>query len=254
MEELVLYFSLKYEGDFQSIYNALMRKEQVDEELRCELKKKLKSEYTTLFSHDYPEQLKLINCPPFVLYYYGDLSLVKEKCIGVVGMREVDDYGKRATQDFVKQLIEQDYIIVSGMARGVDTIAHQSTINKNGKTIAVLGTGIEYYYPRENRILYDELKLHHLIMSEYPFMTAPKRKLFPFRNRIISGLSNSLLVTQARQKSGTMITAGYALEQGKEVYCIPGRYDDYNGCNELIKQGAKMVTNVLDIIEDEDLG
>ena len=84
MEELVLYFSLKYEGDFQSIYNALMRKEQVDEKLRCELKKKLKSQYTTLFSHDYPEQLKLINCPPFVLYYYGDLSLVKEKCIGVV--------------------------------------------------------------------------------------------------------------------------------------------------------------------------
>ena len=231
-----------------------MRKEQVDEELRYELKKKLKSQYTTLFSHDYPEQLKLINCPPFVLYYYGNLSLVKDKSIGVVGMREVNDYGKRATCEFVKQLVEKDYVIVSGMARGVDTVAHQSAIEKGGQTIAVLGTGIEYCYPRENQNLYDELKMHYLVMSEYPFMTAPKRKLFPFRNRIISGLSNSILVTQARQRSGTMITAGYALEQGKEVYCIPSRYDDYNGCNELIKQGAKMVTNVYDIIEDEDLG
>ncbi len=254
MEELVLYFSLKYQGDFKSIYHALMSKERVDEVLKCELKKKLKCQYTTIFSDDYPEALKLINCPPFVLYYYGNLSLVKQKTIGVVGMREMSDYGKKATQFFVNDLIQHDYVIVSGMARGVDTIAHQTTIAGGGHTIAVLGTGIDYCYPKENRILYEKLKENELVMSEYPFQTSPTRKLFPFRNRIIAGLSHCVLITEARLRSGTMITAGYALEQGKDVYCVPSRFDDYNGCNELIKQGAKLVLNGNDIVEDEDLG
>lgn len=254
MEELVLYFSLKYEGHFQSIYNALMQKEQVDEMLRLELKKKLKCQYTTLFSDDYPELLKYINCPPFVLYYYGNLSLVKGKTIGIVGMRDVSEYGRYATKDFAKNLAKNDYVVVSGMARGVDTIAHQSVIDQGGHTIAVLGTGIDYCYPKQNELLYKDLKENHLVMSEYPFMVTPQRKLFPFRNRIISGLSHGILITEARQRSGTMITAGYALEQGKEVYCIPSRYDENSGCNELIKQGAKLVLNVNDIIEDEDLG
>jgi len=254
MEELVLYFSMKYAGDFQSIYNALMRREKVDEALKCELKKTLKCQYTTLFSYDYPEVLKHINCPPFVLYYYGDLSLIKRKTIGVVGMRNVTSYGTKATKHFVEQLVRHDYVIVSGMARGVDTIAHQVAIDSHGQTIAVLGTGIEYCYPKENRVLYELLKNKHLIMSEYPFQTAPQRRLFPFRNRIISGLSQSILITEAKQRSGTMITAGYALEQGKEVYCVPSRYDDFDGCNHLIQQGAQLVLSIQDVIEDEDLG
>lgn len=254
MEELILYFSMKYHGDFQSIYNALMRKEKVDETLKCELKKKLNCRYTTLYSYDYPEVLKQINCPPFVLYYYGDLSLIDQKTIGVVGMRDMSTYGKEATQVFVEQLVKNDYVIVSGMARGVDTIAHHTAMKHNGNTIAVLGTGIEYCYPRENRVLYELLKEKQLIMSEYPFQTAPQRKLFPFRNRIIAGLSRSVLITEAKQRSGTMITAGYALEQGKEVYCVPSRYNDYDGCNRLIQQGAQLILSVEDIIEDEDLG
>lgn len=254
MEELVLYFSLKFNGDFQSIYNALMRKEKVDETLKWELKKKVTCQYTTLFSHDYPETLKQINCPPFVLYYYGDLSLVNKKTMGVVGMRDVSDYGKKATKHFVSELIKDDYVIVSGMARGVDTVAHTTAINDGGKTIAILGTGIEYCYPHDNKLLYEELKKHHLVMSEYPFHTAPQRRLFPFRNRIISGLSRGVLITEAKQRSGTMITAGYALEQGKEVYCVPSHYDENDGCNQLIKQGAKLVLNIDDMKEDEDYG
>ena len=254
MEELVLYFSLKYDGSFQDIYNALMNKEKVDENLKYELKKGLKCHYTTIFSEDYPEMLKQINCPPFVLYYYGNLSLVKGKTMGVVGMRDVSQYGIHATETFVDELTKADYVIVSGMARGVDSVAHRCAIEAQGKTVAVLGTGIEYCYPRENKELYEELKQNHLVMSEYPFHVAPQKKLFPFRNRIVSGLSLGILITEARQKSGTMITAGYALEQGKEVYCIPSRFDDYDGCNELIKQGAKLVLNVEDIIEDEDMG
>lgn len=250
MEELVLYFSLKYQGDFKSIYQALMNREKVDEMLRLQLKKEIKCQYVTLFSHDYPEALKQIDCPPFVLYYYGDISLLKNEKIGVVGMREMDDYGREATNYFVEGLVKNHYTIVSGMAKGVDTVAHLSAIEHHGQTIAILGTGIEYCYPKENRMLYEELKSHHLVMSEYPFSTAPRKHLFPFRNRIIAGLSKGILITEAKVKSGTMITANYALEQNKEVYCVPSRFNDYNGCNELIKQGAKSVTCLEDILED----
>lgn len=254
MEELTLYYSLKYEGDFQKIYKALLSKEVVDEELKYELFKKVKCKYTTIFSDDYPESLKNINCPPFVLYYYGDLSLVKTKTIGVVGMRDPSQYGIDATKSFVSQLVQNDYTIVSGLARGIDGIAHQEAIHKNGHTIAVLGCGIEYCYPLRHRQLYEEIKNNHLLISEYPYLTGPKQQMFPFRNRIIAGLSKGVLVMEARQKSGTMITAGYALEQGKEVYAVPARIFDNDGCNSLIQQGAKMVLNALDIIEDEVMG
>ena len=254
MEELTLYFSLKYEGDFQKIYKALLNKEKVDEHLKNKLFKQLSCQYTTIFSDDYPERLKNINCPPFVLYYYGDLSLVNTKTIGIVGMREPSQYGIESTKMFVSELVQHNYTIVSGMARGIDGIAHQSTMDNKGHTIAVLGSGIEYCYPLRHRHLYEEMKKNHLIISEYPLMTAPKQQMFPFRNRIVAGLSKSVLVIEARQKSGTMITAGYALEQGKEVYAIPSRVFDYDGCNVLIQQGAKMVLNVNDIVEDEVMG
>ncbi len=250
MEELVLYFSLKYKGDFKCIYQALLDKEPIDELLKNELKKELKCHYTTLFSHDYPECLKRINCPPFVLYYYGDLSLINNKTIGVIGMRDCDEYGRHATTYFTEKLVHNGYVIVSGMARGIDTIAHITSIENGGKTIAVLGTGIEYCYPKENMKLYEILKKDHLILSEYPFKTSPSKKLFPYRNRIVSALSEKILITQSKLKSGTMITAGYALEQGKDVYCIPGRFYDYNGCNHLINQGAILVNSIKDIICD----
>lgn len=218
------------------------------------MKKRIKCHYTTIFSSDYPETLKNINCPPFVLYYYGNIELVNEKTIGVVGMRDMSEYGKQATKDFCIPLVKNGYVIVSGMARGVDTVAHETAIKHGGKTIAVLGTGIDYCYPKNNQKLYDQIKNNHLVVSEYPFFTTPQRKLFPFRNRIIAGLSSKILIVEARVKSGTMITAGYALEQGKDIYCIPSRYTDYQGCNELIKQGAILVRNGYDIIDDEDMG
>lgn len=252
MEELVLYFSLKYDGDFNKIYQAILDKEPINEMLKNELKMKLKCKYTTLFSHDYPESLKQINCPPFVIYYYGDLSLIKRKTIGVIGMRDCDEYGRHATQYFTNKLVEKDYVIVSGMAKGVDSIAHRSAIENKGKTIAVLGTGIEYCYPKENKELYENLKKDHLVLSEYPFHTSPSKKLFPYRNRIVSALSQKILITQSKLKSGTMITAGYALEQGKEVYCIPGRFYDYEGTNRLIEQGAHLVNDIKDIDELEN--
>ena len=250
MDEVLLYFSLKYAGDFDQIYQALERKEQVNEDLKKELFKDVCSKYTTIISKDYPEALKEISCPPFVLYYYGDLSLVKTKCIGVVGMRHPSIYGQEVTKNMVSQLIIQNYTIVSGLAMGVDAIAHKSAMNSLGKTIAVLGSGIDYCYPSKNRAVYQAMKNNQLIISEYPGNLVPKKVNFPRRNRIISGLSESILVTEANKRSGTMITVGHALEQGKDVFCIPSRIGDPLGCNYLIQQGAKLVLDVMDIVEE----
>lgn len=250
MEEILLYFSLKYEGDFRMIFNALQRKEPIDEELKEDLFGQVKCNYTTLFSEDYPDSLKEINDPPFVIYYYGDLSLVKKKCIGVVGMRSMSHYGVEATKYFVEKLVYNDYAIVSGMAKGIDTVSHQTAIDVQGQTIAVLGTGIDYCYPYANKTLYKKLKENYLVMSEYPARTNPTRRSFPLRNRIVAGLSQAILVIEAKEKSGTMITVGYALEQGKDIYCVPSRYCDFQGCNELIKQGAKLINSIEDVVEE----
>lgn len=250
MEETLVYFSLKYNGDFDKIYQALERKEKVDKALKEELFTKLKSKYTTIISDDYPTMLKEISCPPFVLFYYGNLDLVNLKCIGVVGMRHPSEYGIKATKEIVSDLVLKDYTIVSGMALGIDAIAHTSAMNALGKTIAVLGSGIDYCYPKTNLEIYEMMKENQLIISEYPGKLVPKKINFPRRNRIISGISESILVTEANLQSGTMITVGHALEQGKDIYCIPGRINDPAGCNSLIQQGAKLVMSVNDIIDD----
>ena len=250
MEEILLYFSLKYEGDFDKIYQALECKEKIDEILKEKLFNSLKSKYTTIISKDYPDSLKEINCPPFVLYYHGDLELVKNKCIGVIGMRHPTIYGIDVTKTMVSKLVEENYTIVSGLALGIDAVAHKSAMNNLGKTIAILGSGIDYCYPLKNKSIYQTMKQNQLIISEYPGNLIPKKINFPRRNRIISGLSESILVTEANQRSGTMITVGHALEQGKDIYCIPSRIDDPLGCNHLIQQGAKLVIDIVDIIND----
>lgn len=250
MEETILYFALKYTGDFDKIYHALECKEKIDLDLKEKLFNELQSKYTTIVSDDYPNALKEISCPPFVLFYYGNLDLVKGKCIGVIGMRQASEYGIYATETLVKQLCKKNYTIISGMALGIDTVAHRMTIASKGRTIAILGSGIDYCYPKRNLDIYDEIKNNHLIISEYPGKTVPQKINFPRRNRIISGLSDSILVTEANLKSGTMITVGHALEQGKDVYCIPGRIYDASGCNYLITQGAKLVMDVKDIEEE----
>ena len=250
MEEIILYFALKYAGDFDKIYQALERKEKVDDELKEHLFKELKSKYTTIISDDYPAALKEINCPPFVLFYYGDLNLVNTKCIGVIGMRQPSDYGIEVTKTIVSKLVLENYTIVSGMALGIDAMAHQSAMNVLGKTIAVLGSGIDNCYPLKNKAIYEIMKVNQLVISEYPGNLVPKKINFPRRNRIISGLSESILVTEANERSGTMITVGHALEQGKDIYYIPSRINDSSGCNRLIQQGAKLVMDISDIVDD----
>jgi len=210
-------------------------------------------EIITIENDIYPENLKRICNYPFVIYAKGNIELLKErKIIAIVGSRNNSEYGKTITTKFSYLLARKNYCIISGLAKGIDSYAHKGALIAKGETIAVLGSGIEYIYPKENEKLYNEILIKNgLIISEYPLLTKPRPEYFPYRNRIISGLSEKVLVTEAKQKSGSIITATLALEQGKDVYAIPGNITNKNssGTNNLIKDGAFLVSSLEDIID-----
>ena len=201
---------------------------------------------------NYPAKLKNIYAPPITIFAKGDISLLNSKSIAIVGSREPSKYGIYVAEKFSKELSKEGITIVSGLARGIDTFAHVGALSSFGKTIAVLGSGIDVVYPKENAKYYREISEKGLIISEYIVGTAPENKNFTQRNRIISGLSDGVLVVEARKNSGTMITTDFALEQGKELYVIPGNITSNlsAGTNNLIKEGAKLVTDVYKILED----
>ena len=248
MREVLLYFSLLYKGDFNRIYKAVASKEKVDENKFKELKKNLKSQYITIIDEDYPKKLKCISAPPFVLYYYGDLSLCDKESVAMIGKRQASLYGLNKAKEISTYLMNNQKIIVSGLAKGIDGASHQAVLKQKGKTIAVLGCGIDYCYPIENLELYKEIKQNHLLVSEYPDSEMPQKDYFKRRNRIIAGLSDKVVVVEANKKSGTMITVGYALEQGKEIFCVPGRNEKTLGCNYLIYQGANILLESKDLL------
>ena len=194
----------------------------------------------------YPQALKQIYDAPVSLYIRGNKEILNGKNIGIVGCRECTDYGKKAAKYFAYNLSKEKSVnIVSGLAKGVDSYAHIGTLSTVGKTIAVVGNGLDSVYPVENKeLLYRILKKGGAIISEYPLGTRPEKMNFPARNRIISGMSKGVIVIEAKKKSGTLITVDFALEQGRDVYVIPGNINSVNsaGTNELIKQGAKLVT------------
>ena len=187
------------------------------------------------------------------MYCKGDLSLLKENLkIAVVGSREPTSYGVEVTKWLVKKLAENKIIVVSGFAKGIDTKAHEGTIHAGGKTIGVLGGGFFHLYPKENEALARIMENEHLLLSEYPPEVPPKKYHFPERNRIISGLTVGTVVVEAKEKSGSLITSNFALEEGREVFAIPGPItsDHSKGTNQLIQQGAKLVMKVEDILEE----
>ena len=246
--ENLLYLSLKHNGDWQKIYEDLLAHIELDEKEVQELNKTVASKYITILDEDYPESLRRMCKPPFVLYYHGDLSLISDLNykIAVVGSRKVSDYGKEATEYLVKDLAK-DFIIVSGLAYGVDSIAHQTAIDNNGKTIAVLGCGINVCYLEQCRDLYEKIKEKHLLLSEYPNDVEPKPIYFPIRNRIIAGLCENLLVTEGKIHSGTQITALMMLAKDGNVCCVPSHIREDSVCNYLISQGAFLVESAEDI-------
>lgn len=202
----------------------------------------------------YSENLKNMSTPPTKLYYMGNVDLLnKKRKIAIIGCREYSEYGKIVSEKFAYELAKLGFVIISGAARGIDSFSHKATLKTNVGTIAVLGNGLNYIYPPENKELEEKiLENNGLIISEYDTGTRPSKYTFPARNRIISALSDGVLVIEARKNSGSQITVDFALDQGKNVYAVPGDITRINteGTNELIKQGAKIVTCVNDILED----
>jgi len=233
---------------------SLFHKDLHNPELRRKLFQDLKN-YTimTIVDENYPDVLKRIKDPPLVLYLNGDESLLSDSPkLSIIGTRQPSNEAMQKTKLFVQPLIKHNWVIVSGMAKGIDSYAHHLTLKYGGKTIAVLGSGFNYIYPKQNISLYEEIMKKGLIITEYPPDQPPIKYHFPERNRIISGLSFGTLVIEATERSGTLITVDQALDQGREVYAVPGSplIPQTKGCHQMIQDGAKLVIDVKDILED----
>ncbi|WP_243311617.1 DNA-processing protein DprA [Fundidesulfovibrio agrisoli] len=198
----------------------------------------------------YPRRLREIPDPPVFLYCLGDTSLLDNPCVAVVGSRDCSRYGLELAQRISLDLAESGVTIVSGLALGIDRQAHMSGLSGAGSSIAVMGTGPDLIYPASNRDVWKDLASRGLILSEFPPGTKPLAANFPLRNRIISGLSLGVLVVEAHSKSGSLITARLAMEQGREVFAVPGPVSlkSYRGCHEIINKGAKLVHDAQDIL------
>jgi len=201
---------------------------------------------------EYPESLRELHDAPILLYVWGDPTVLASSQLGVVGTRKPSHYAAECAKKLSYQLAYAGITVTSGLARGVDALAHQAAIAARGRTVAVLGSGLNNLYPPENRELAEKIAITGAVVSEYPMDTKPDPRQFPMRNRIISGLSFGLLVVEAGTKSGSLISASQATEQGRSVYAVPGRIDQPNalGSNRLIQQGAKLVMSAQDILDD----
>lgn len=209
-----------------------------------------------LLSDDYPTQLAQIYNPPVVLFYQGKFDLIQKKTwLGVVGARQCSEYGIKAIQNIIPQIVKKSKNkigIISGLAKGIDQKAHQETVKAKGKTIGVIGTGLDIYYPYQNKKIQQDISNNHLLLSEYPIGAKPLKFHFPERNRIISGISRGVLVAEAQKRSGSLITAYHAIDENRDVFALPGSIfeDNFIGTNRLIQLGAILVQNHEDILQE----
>jgi len=231
-----------------------IRKGLLDKAVEKELNflKELGGTILTIKEDAYPKRLKDIYDPPALLYVRGALKKEDELAVAIVGSRKTSPYGRWITERVSQELARRGVTVVSGMARGIDSAGHKGAISGGGRTIAVLGCGVDVVYPSENRNLFHQIIDRGAILSEFPMGSPPEGGHFPRRNRIISGLSIGVVVVQASAESGSLITASYALEQGREVFAVPGNVgaEGSRGTNRLIKEGAKLVETSEDILEE----
>lgn len=208
--------------------------------------------FYTVDGQGYPQRLKNISSPPYALYVKGKLPEENIKTVAIVGARECSPYGRRMAEEFSKALAEAGVQIISGMARGVDAVSQRAALQAGGTSFGVLGNGVDICYPREHISLYAELKQNGGLISEQPIGMKPLPQFFPARNRIISGLSDVILVIEAKEKSGSLITADMALEQGRDVYALPGPVTSRlsKGCHNLIRQGAGILVSPQELLEE----
>ncbi|WP_311283463.1 DNA-processing protein DprA [Rossellomorea marisflavi] len=210
-------------------------------------------EWLTIHDEEYPDLLKEVYDPPLLLFCKGRTELLHTLMkLAIIGARKCTPYTGKVLTRLIPSLSQHCVTVISGLARGADTIAHETTIRSGGKTIGVIAGGFDHIYPKENAALASHMMDHHLMISEYPPDTRPEKWQFPLRNRIISGLSHAVLVTEAQRKSGTYSTADYALNEGRDVFCIPGPLfaPMSEGTNSLIQEGARMVISAEDILQE----
>ncbi len=207
--------------------------------------------FLTAEDEDYPQRLREIPAAPYALYVLGQLPPENLPAVAMIGARECSEYGIYVAKNFAKELGAHGIPVISGMARGIDSISQEAALRGGGRTYAVLGCGVDICYPKSSRRLYEQIPEQGGIISTFPPGTEPMKRLFPERNRIVSGLADVILVVEARQKSGTFITVDMALEQGREVYAIPGRLTDRlsDGCNLLLQQGALITVSPQDLLQ-----
>ena len=219
--------------------------ESMDWDLETKKLQEQKVKVITILDGGYPQRLKEIYLPPIVLFYRGNLSLINRRAVAVVGSRDHSKYAKDCIREIIPALVKDDIVVISGLARGVDTLAHEETLKANGSTIAVIGSGLDVVYPLENSKLYDLIAKRGLILSEYPLQSLPLKFHFPYRNRIIAGLSHGVCVIEAKEKSGSLITANLALSENREVFAVPGSIFSIHskGTNSLIEAGACLVSS-----------
>lgn len=234
------------------VENLLRVRRQLDLDAEMAKIEKVGARLLTLADDDYPALLKKIPDAPTVLYVRGQLVPADDHALSIVGTRRATSYGRDAAYHFAKQLAAQGITIISGLAHGVDSAAHRGALDGGGRTLAVLGCGIDRIYPADNQKLADDILRHGAIISEFPVGTPPDGRNFPRRNRIISGLALGVLVVEAPEKSGALITTTTAAEQGREVFAVPGNIFNpmSGGTNRLIQDGAKLVMAVEDILEE----
>ncbi|WP_375179562.1 DNA-processing protein DprA [Enterococcus rotai] len=211
--------------------------------------------FITILDPTYPEYLKQIYNCPVLLFYKGNIKLLQKKCISFIGARAASVYGINVVRQLIPEMVRHDLTIVSGLAKGIDSVSHQVTMQQGGNTIGVIGTGLDSCYPKETAHIQRKMMDEQLVISEYPNGTGPRKYHFPMRNRIIAGMSLGTCVIEARKKSGTLITAQAALEYGREVFAVPGNLFDAHsdGCHGLIQDGAKCTICPQDILEEIQL-
>jgi DNA processing protein len=249
-------FELKSAGlDTRTISSIVNYRGKINPDYEIELLVKHNVKAIPYLSSEYPQKLKEINDFPPVLYIRGNKTVIDSVCIAVVGTRRATIYGKQVTEEIVSDLAHNNIIIISGLAKGIDTIAHKAALSEGKPTIAVFACGLDIVYPADNIKLAKQIMENGALISEYPLGIKPKPDNFPRRNRIMSGLSAGVLVIEAGEKSGALITADQALMQDREVFAVPGSILSpmSNGTNHLIQQGAKLVRNYIDIMEELNL-
>lgn len=236
----------------ESLYVGLQHTDELQKEI--DLIAKHAVNICTIFDETYPALLKHIHNPPPLLYYQGMLP-DHDQCMAIVGSRDANYYGKEVVSLLVPQLVEHNWVIISGGALGADTFAHQETIKNNGKTVAILGSGLLRPYPHSNKKLFASIiETGGALVSSFPLQAEPQPSNFPARNRIIAGMSRGCIVIQAKEKSGARITAQWALEQGRDVFAVPGLITEplSAGCHALIGEGAKLVNSAQDVLQEYD--